>query len=154
MRLNLGTSIVEAMVALMVLAIVSSAVVLLTLSVLALNNSAKLKNQATAYAEQALEQVRGYYKTNGWSSLAQKGSGGGRCYVDIASWLQPPNNPACDTSCTNNDLLVTGGIFYRYVFVTTTSSQVKVTAVVSWLDHGICTGASKSTVVDTYFYNY
>ncbi|MBI4099758.1 prepilin-type N-terminal cleavage/methylation domain-containing protein [Candidatus Microgenomates bacterium] len=146
MRPNAGVSLVEAMVALMILAIVSAAVIMMTLQVLALNTSAKLKNQSTTYAEQMIEQVRDYYANSGWGGLAAVARPGGQCYLNVPSWQAAVNNPC--TPCV--DGAITGTNFYRFVTLTSSSNSVMVAAKVCWLERG----QTKTTEVDTYFYNF
>ena len=144
-----GVGMVEAIVAMAILAVVSAAVVLLVLQLLVLTFSSRLKNQATSFAEQAVEQARGYYQANGWVALANKGKNDPLCYSAV--WTQYLPVSDCVVQCTITGLLIPGTNFYRYSTVTTTgNASVQVSTVVAWNDRGVC----KSTQLDTYFYNF
>lgn len=147
MRNDAGLSLVETVIALLILTFVSTAVVLLTVQILSLTNSAKMKNQATTYAEQVLEQVRDFEVTYGWGGLAAKGPNG--CYTDVVSWTAASGS--CVTDCSNPNLVVSSSDtrFFRYVTITAPAAgAIKVSAVVTWKDKGVC----RNTTIDTYFY--
>lgn len=144
--MNKGINLVETMVALMILSIIGGAVILLTLQVLSLNNSARLRSRATFYAEGSLEQARGYTQTNGWQALSNLASPGGSCYIDAAAWTSGTCDDACSLPAN-----IAGTIFYRYIRLTKVGgSQVKVATLVSWREKGVC----QKVQVDTAFFSY
>ena len=143
-----GTSLVEALVALLIMAVTGAAVVLLLAQIASLNNSAKLRSQATSYAQQGLEQVRSFSQSNGWAILAGKGPS--RCYTDGTLVL----TTTCIVSCGDG-----GGIeinplasVTRSVKIVTNQGlgQVAVTSTICWLEKGIW----NKTESLTYYYNY
>lgn len=140
-----GLSLVETVIALLILTFVSTAILLLTIQILSLTNLAKQKNKATTYAEQILEQVRDYEVTSGFGSLKMG------CYTDVVTnnWGQTPF-ATCLPDCSNANLFISPeNKFYRYVTVTPSGTGVKVSAVVAWKDKNTC----KNTIIDTYYYN-
>lgn len=143
-------SIVEAMVALAILAITGSAIVLLLAQISSLNNSAKIKSQATSYAEQAMELVRGFDQNKGWGNLALKGNSSGICYKDgtLAA------TTTCISTCGGGGSAILSPIYpasyTRSVKIITNSPQVNVFATVCWLDKGVW----YKTESNTYFYDY
>lgn len=140
-------SIVEAMVALAILAITGSAIVLLLAQISSLNNSAKIKSQATSYAEQAMELVRGFDQNKGWGNLAAKG---GYCYTDGSLTA----STACISACGNGGSTILTPVYpasyTQSIKIITNSPQVNVFATVCWLDKGIW----YKTESNTYFYDY
>ena len=120
MRSRRGVSLIEIMVALMILAVVGALIITLTLQILAATNSAKLRNKASSYAQQGLEQVRGYYQANGWASLAS--------YTDTFS------DP----------------VFTRAITLTPNGNQVAVTVTITWTDKGENRNTSVSTYFFNY----
>lgn len=147
----------EAIVALLVLAAMGAAIILLMVQISALNNSAKLRNQASAYSDQGLEQVRGYNQTNGWVSLSGKGTGAGRCYSDgtlATTTVCIPTglaNTTCNTGAGAAILNPTYLASYtRSIKITSVGDQVAVLSTVCWLEKTIWNKVETTT----YFYNY
>lgn len=138
-----GTSIVEALVALAILAITGSAIVLLLVQISSVNNSAKIKNQATSYVDQAMEQVRGFNQNSGWVNLAARG---GFCYTDGSL----TTTTDCIYTCGAGGAAIFSSIYTRSVKIITNSPQVRVIATVCWQDKGIW----YKTESNTYFYDY
>lgn len=145
-----GLGLIEALVAIAVLSVVSSAIILLTLQTLSLTASSKLKNQGSSFANQTVEQIRGYYKANGWSALSGWGKPGPRCFVSL--WNGPSFGTCPDDSCTNDSLKVAPtSLFYRYFTVNTSANfSVTISSAVTWLEKGVC----KKTNIETTFFNY
>ncbi len=146
---------IETMVALMILVIIASAIIALILAVTSANNSAKLKNQAIGFGEEAIEQTRSLYQTVGFAQLYSKGSGGsGSCYQDgnlstTALLPCPPVNPL-PPNCVSG-VPVGLGTFSRYMqVIQVSSSQVKIAVIVSWPDKSKC----QTNEIDTIFYSY
>ncbi len=150
-KFHRGLSLVEALVALMILTIVSTGIVLMSLQILALSYSSKLKNQSVSFAEDMIEQVRNFYQVNSWGALSNYGKNGTQCYINL-SW-NPPSAGSCVSDCSNNALLIPGqSTFYRYLQLTTTgTTSILVSVVVTWKDRGVC---KLPTRIDTYYYNY
>lgn len=157
-----GFSLVEAMVALMILSFISGAVVLMTLQVISVTNSSRLKNQATSFAEEILEQVHSYQLSNGWALLSTKGTYNNapktRCFSTVSNSAWTEIDP-CPSDCAGT--LISGTGFYRYVSINTPTvvspnpAYVTAKAVVTWNDK-TCNGPTFccKAQVDTSFYNY
>lgn len=154
-KLQSGVGLIEAMVAMMILTVVTTSVIYMVLSVLALTYSSRLKTQATGYSEQSIEQVREFFQTNGWVALSNKGKNGPLCYKSVWTEFQPATtcvSDAVDPACNISDLAITGTNFYRYFLVETIGNRsVKVTSVVTWKERDVCKPATK---LETYFFNY
>lgn len=148
-------SLVETMVALLILAVAGAAVIALTLQILAVGNTAKLRGQGVAYAEEALEQARSFYQVNKWARLSEKRS---YSYADgsfsaLSTGCPAPCPSYCAAPCPSGAVTgdqIAATTLYRCVQVSGAGSQVQVRAVVNWLDRGVCRG----TEANTYFYNY
>lgn len=144
-----GFSLIEAMVALMILSVVSGAVVLMTLQILSLTYSSRLKNQSTTYAEEMIEKVRDAYQSYGYAAVSTRSSPSGTCYSSVDGNPMSWSSVACPaTDCSGAQISATN--FYRYVNLKLVSSSVNVSSVVTWFDKVSC----KREQVDTYFYNY
>ncbi len=149
-----GMTMIEALVAMLIFVIISSAVILITLQIMSANYSARLKNQGTAYAEQLLEQTKDYSMSQGYAKFPTTG-----CYVsvpDLSSpqWVIVPGVSSCPPTCSeavnvSAIRIADQTVFYRYIRFADVTNSKKVTANVSWMDKGSC----KSTVIDTYYYN-
>lgn len=105
-------SLIETMIALSILMVIITTVTTLMVQINSLSNSIRLKNQAVASAQSSLEQVRGYYQTNGWNSLATYSAPG-------VSVVQNGNQMAVTVTVTWNDKgksqnLTTSTYFYSY----------------------------------------
>lgn len=139
-----GFSMIETLVAMMILVIISSAIVAMILALVSANTSAKLRNQAVGYAEEGIEQVRNYFQANGWQSLNNQASN--KCYTDgtLASQVACPASADCVTGP------IPSSVFFRYVWLTQGASQVKVQSIVSWRDRSVCLNSE----VDTIFFSY
>lgn len=155
--LEAGISMIEAVVAIAILAVVSSAIILVTLSILSLAFSSRLKNQAVTYSQQLLEQTRDFYQSSGWAALYGKARNNQTvCYVDAVSWSSPNQGVSCDTLCqqsASSNLWIAGqSIFYRYLALSVPqpNQSVKVSAVTVWKEKGGC----RNVQVDTYYFSY
>lgn len=147
-------TLIEAMVAMVVFAVVSSAMILLTLQILSTAFSSRQKNQAITYGEQMMEQVRGYYQVNGWAALSsQARSPNPRCLVSVSPWTESAT--ACPSSYPPTDCSI-GQIpqtnFFRYLLLLADNTNyfVKATVVVCWQEKA----QLRSTIVESYFYSY
>jgi prepilin-type N-terminal cleavage/methylation domain-containing protein len=132
-----GFTLIEIIPALLILAVASTVIVFLSLQVTSLVNSTKLKNEKVALAQQMLEQVRGYYQTNGYAGLVEKASSTTNCYTSTDTQL------ASTTSCSPTPP-------YALVKLTLSSGQVRVEAVVKW----DWKGTTQTITEQTSFYNY
>lgn len=137
-RCRRGFTLIEAMLALMILAVVSTVIISLSLQVTSLVNSTKLKNQKIALSQQMLEQVRGYYQQNGWAMLVTKAP-----------------SPTCYTDGTLTTVAVCDPTPLPSVQVKLTASgaptnQIKADVTVNWT----WKGQSQNVAASTYFYYY
>jgi Tfp pilus assembly protein PilV len=133
--LRRGISLIEVVVALFILGIIGGALVAISLQVASATNSAKLKNEAAAYAQEGIEQARNV-KSQGWANLSPG------CYSD-GSFVSAGD-------CVNGTAIGTTP-FKRYVNVTApTASSFKIASVVRWKEKG----TQKNVEIDTYFYQY
>lgn len=147
---NSGFSLVETLVAVAILGVMGTAVITITLQILAANNTARLKNQGISYAEEALEQARNYYQANGYSGLTLLSGTNFRDgnFTSLATSCSP-STCAASNSPTGN--LISGTQFYRCVIIQfPVANQAKVQSITNWLDRGRC----QQTEIDTYFANY
>lgn len=135
MKNRQGISLIETVVALMILGVIGGALMGLTLQITSATNSAKAKGQAAIYAQEAIEQAKDT-KNQDFSKLITG------CYTD--GNLTPGGDCVSGTS-------ITGTQFTRYVKVTASETQTKVQAVVKWSEKGTL---NRSVEVDTYFYQY
>lgn len=142
-----GFTLIETLMALMLLGIVGAAIVGLTLQTFSLGNITRLRSQGTSYAEEAVEQVRDYSQSYGWKALSNKGSLAGKCYSDGQLGTLLGN---CLVDCTVNQ--VSGSTtHWRVVKVATdNTSKVTVTAMVAWKEKDIC----RPNTLTTNIYNY
>lgn len=133
-------SLIETMIALTILAVVIAAITSLIVQVNSFSNSTRLKSGAVALAQSSLEQVRGYYQQNGWSSLSTKA---GYCYKDgtLTSFTT--------TDCATGNLILNTP-YSQAVQISTLSPKITVAAYVYYNDKGVI----KTVESDTYFYNY
>lgn len=148
--MNRGMSLIETMIALLVLSVIGTAVGAIITQAAAANNTARMRHQAIASSEEGLEQTRNFYQINGWIGLAGKGNSTGICYgngqlITTTGCILPPP----DTSGCGADGAVLGN-HRRSVKIITSGNQVKVSSVVSWQDKQQCS----KTVAETYFFNY
>lgn len=141
---NRAASLVETLVALLILSVMGAAIVAITLAVISVNNSAKHRNQAAALAEENLELVRSYYQSSDWESLDSRASGGGSCYTNVTTWTA---GSGCLTNCSLTN--IPGTIFYRYARLISSGGSVKVESSVTWTERGKC----NKIQVDTAFFD-
>jgi type II secretory pathway pseudopilin PulG len=155
-RSTLGFSLIESLIAFMLLGVIGGAVVYILAQVVSVTRSADLKGQATSYANQGIEAVRDYYQINRWLSLAGRDVNGGSatCYNTVGL-VDPP--PPCKTDyagCSSSTACesLTGGFYRQFSVLTdlTAPSKVTVTVNVYWSEKG----KKQSTKVDAAFYNY
>lgn len=134
-----GFSLIEALLGLLILAVVSTVIISLSLQVSSLINSTKLKNQAVATSLQLLEQTRGYYQQNGWAGLLAAAPTSPICYTDGTL----VTTVACNATGQNTLVkLTTGG------GSPPTWLKTEVTVKWSWR------GQEQNIVDQTYFYFY
>lgn len=145
-----GTSLIETMVALMILAAISTAIISLTLQILAINYSAKLKNQATNYVEKNLETVRNFYQNSGgYPALYDKASNAGTYYSPLDTTLNT-NSASNDISDCTTGILISSP-FRGYIKITRAATDlIQVDSVILWSDRGNC----RNTTSTTYFSSY
>ena len=150
-RQRAGISLIETLVAFLVLSLAGGAIIVLTIQVLATNNYAKLRNRATVIAEQSVEQVRNYYQVNRYSNLAGKGNATGNCYADggLATALSACT-PATYNYCSPLACSTVETFFRRQVRIINEGTRVKATIIIWWLERGV----QKDVTIDAYFYNY
>lgn len=135
---------IEVMVALFILSIMSTAIITLSISILSANAYAKMKSQATVFAEEAIETVRSQVLSSNWQTVASKSSSGGTCYTNVSAWVT--GNCLDDCSATNIN-----STYYRYVRLTSIGqNSVKTESVVTWTNKGKCNRMQ----LDTYFYDH
>ena len=123
-----GMSLVEAIVALLILAVMGSSITLLLVQISSANNTAKLRNQASSYVDQALEKVRSFDQKNGWVNLSLKGSSSGICYVDgtlvsVGSCIPAGSAPATCGIAVGNPV---SGPFYAASYAMSVKSLLTV----------------------------
>ncbi len=114
-------SLIETMIALTILVVIITAVTSLMVQINSLSNSAKLKNEAVALAQSSLEQVRGFYQTNGWNSLD--------------TYTAPA---------------FTDPVYNRTITIVPSGSQMAVTVTVTWNDKGKSQNLTTSTYFYSY----
>lgn len=152
---------IETMVALTILVIIGTAIISLTLTVIAANTSAKLRNQGLGFAEEGLEQTRDYFQTNGYLQLYGLTGGSTVCYKDgrldsvANNTISCPPDPAQPPFPVPPDCLLgaatSNSNFYRSVWLTRGADlSVRVRSVATWTDRKAC----RFTEVGTYFYSY
>lgn len=148
MKRQQGLTLLEVVVSIGVLTIILSALTVATLS--SLNNStySRNQNQATQYAQSALEGVREAASSDYQTFTTY--TSGSYCYNDSCSAFSSNGCGGSGSSCGNN---ITRSIFSRYVTITqndssdcgaTTTSKkggTYVLSTVAWTD-GKCTGAT------------
>lgn len=142
-----GTSIVETLVALSILAIIGSAIVLLLVQISSTNNSAKIKNQAISYVDQAMEQVRGFVQLNGWVKLSTTIG----CFSNgtLTTSTSCIVTGLARTTCPGSGAFISTP-FYRSVKISKSGDQITVIGTVCWQDKGIWYKTENST----YYYDY
>lgn len=139
-----GITLIETMIAVFILSLTGTLIVALTLQILTITNSAKLRNQAVTFAQRGLEASRSYYQQYAWLDLSTKGNPA-TCYDPNGNWAVS----LCADDC--NDTLVSDSTFHHgYIKLTTTGSKIEVKSSVSWLDRGNC----RNLNFVTYYYNY
>lgn len=159
-----GFSLIETLIAFMLVAVMGGAVVYILSQVVSINKSADSKAQATFYASQGLEEVRNYYQRELWLSLAGRdpvtADTNYTCYKvtnieGVIGFLGTATD--CGPFDTVNPTLknenVNGGsFFYRQLGIRTTlaSGKVEAFAIVRWVEKGKVNIAK----VDTVFFNY
>lgn len=151
---NCGFSLIETMVSMALLALIGAAIISLVLTVLALNNSAKLRNQAIGLAGEGVEQLRSFFSANGYSTLESMSNN--KCYSNgsLETLISPcPSDPAVTTLTPPNCLqgvITSNPLFYRSVWLISSGGSVKVRSIVTWSDRGKCS----YNEVDTYYYPF
>ncbi len=152
-RKTFGFSLIETLVAFMLVAIMGGAVVYILAQVVSVTKSAEQKSRATSYANQGVEAVRDYYQTNLWLSLSGRDASiHPTCYKSVS--LVDAAVATCKFvfDSVNPTLYyesLAGG-FYRQISVLTVSPKVTVVTYVFWLEKGI----AKMVKVEAAFYNY
>lgn len=151
MRRKSGISLIETLIALLILALMGAAITAISLQVTAVNNAAKLQNQATIYAEEALEQARAYRQANGWVALAEKGTPAG-CYYYTGTVFNSTSCISDPINCTGSmGQLVPGStVHYRAVRFSTSGDRVTSESTVIWREKSAC----RKVTASTYFFNY
>ena len=147
MKTQTGMTLIETVLAMALLAIISTAIIGLAVQVLSNAAANKQKNAAANLAEQSLEQIRYIYQSQGWKPLSLRASATpGTCYNDLSALT---TGDGCIDNCTKPN---NAGNFFRYGRLTLNSalSQVKVESVVTWLEKGQC----QRLQTDTYFYDF
>lgn len=143
-RNSVGSSLIEAMIAMLILAIMGTAIITFTIQIMSLNTSARLKNQGTITAEQSIERARNVFQQQKFSYFKNNHTAGNYSSGDLT--FQISNCSPLD--CQNNP---PGDPYFSCVILSYPSSdQARVQSVVYWWDKGVCRG----TEVDTYFTNY
>jgi len=148
---------IETMVALTILVIIGTAIISLTLTVIASNTSAKLRNQGLGLAEEGLEQTRNYFQTNGFQTLNNQANN--KCYPDGTTFVStaqitcpspdPALTPLTPPNCRPGT--VTGNsVFSRAVWLIQSGGAIKARSLVFWTDRGAC----RYTEVGTFFYPF
>src|SRR3989344_7454707 len=89
-----GFSLIETIVAFMLLSIMGGAAAFILVQVQSVTNSAALKSQANAVAMAGLEQVRDYYQKNLWLAVSEKDNTGIKTCYKNANFDTPVN---CNT---------------------------------------------------------
>lgn len=152
-RDRLGVSLIETVVALMILGVIGGALLFLIAQVTATVNSANFKNQATTYAEEAVEQVRDFRNVNGFNGLVTAAGICGGQYDDgqLVNCVTSASCTACPGGLTGCLIATaTNYSFCRRVQLTQNGSQVHVQSFVGWLEKGV----TKNVQVDSYLYQY
>lgn len=133
-----GFSLIETLLALVVLSVISTLVISLSLQITSLISFNKLRNEKAALAQQLLEQVRSYYQERGYASLAERAGANGYCYLNTDVYLETRVN------CNPNNLP------YAIVKLTSFSDHVRAEAIIKWTWKG-----KEQTITDkTSFYSY
>ncbi len=134
-----GQSLVEAMLALGVAAIIIGSIALVVLTTVNNADYSKTQNLATQYAQQALDIVRQQSDSN-WSAFSAYVSGT-YCLAENSTDLGSPTGGCSTPNITSNN-----NNFIRSVVINTADASCgsgeKVTVSVSWPDSK-CTGSNK-----------
>lgn len=141
-----GVSIVETVVAILILATIGGAITLLTVQVTEVNNCARLRNEAVKYAEEGLEEVRDFKTNNSWTLMQNKIG----CFPDGNLAARGPTN--CTGYAPGPPINGPGTSgFNRFVQLQTiNSAEIGATSTVSL--SAKCT--PRSVEVRSYFYDY
>lgn len=137
-----GISIVETMIALLILGTIGGALLALNAQIQSASNSANFRSKAEVQAQKMLEQVRD-----------QKNLGGGTAALKQGCWADGTFGPTsiCNTINGGTALPSVGPKFWGYVKVTNSGGgSAYVQSVVIWLQKG----KRYSTEVDSYLYDY
>lgn len=160
-----GFSLIETLIAFMLVGIMGGAVVYILAQVTSITKSADLRGQGTILANQGIEAARDYYQKNFWLALAGTDTNTGdaffTCYKTVdfsgATFIAPAvpsGSPVCGTFDISKSEVITGSAatFYRQIGVRTTlaSAKVEVSAVVYWTEKN----RTVFSKVDSVFYNY
>lgn len=154
-----GATLIETMVALVILGVIGVTLVRLMVTVESANNSARTRNQAINLSEQALEQVRGLVQTPGfgWGGLNTLAGGlAFGTYSPCTAYANGLLNSCAGNSCQVKD---SSGVPHagtstnnmcQSVIVFRDISGVGVRSLVGWTEKG----QNLYTEADTNFYNY
>lgn len=159
-----GFSLVETLIAFMLLAVMGGAVVYILAQVTSLTKSADLKGQGTFFANQGIEAVRDYYQKNQWLALAGTDNSTDiffTCYkttdftgISFTAPAVASGLPVCGAfDITKSETIIgSAATFYRQIGVrtTTASGKVEVSVVVYWTEKS----RTVYSKVDSVFYNY
>lgn len=143
-RVRKGVSIIETVIAVLILATIGGALMAVVVQVTSATNCARLRNQAAKYAEEALEQARDFKQNSPWTVFDAKKSP--PCWAD--GQLSTPA-PGCSRGSGAAIAGATPG-FTRFVELTQVSGGMRVRSVVSWTAR--C--SSKDVEADTFLFQY
>lgn len=144
---------IETLIALLVLSVMGGAVVYILAQTTALNNQAKLRNQAQLLAEAAIEEVRNYYQVNYWLALKSKATTTTPpiCYSDGTLG----SITSCTVDSNTSNVAVANypdGTFKRRVKLQIVGNGVAAIAEIIWKDKSSTYNAKASD--STVFYAY
>lgn len=131
-----GQSLIEVLVALAITLLVIVALVRVTISSVRNADFAKKQSQATAYAQEGMENMRAY-RDEGW--LTFKGA------ADEANHGLSGTKPSGNCPSTPN--VGDGDVFIRCVTLSDDGDNVEAEITVSWTDSG---GSHNSTLISTF----
>lgn len=151
-----GMTLIETMIALMLMSVFSVAIVTMIVQVLSNSASAQLQNQAIALAEKNLEQVRTFYQSNGYVILAKVNDAcPSGCFLDGNLTCASVGTSCIDgtaSSCSSGRVIRTDPYVSQSIKVSVDdiSNRVAVDSWIAWTEKGTC----RTNKVSTNFYNY
>lgn len=145
-----GFTLIEVIVAMALSAILGIALIAMVLQAQAIANSARLRNQATKYAEQLIEQTRAFRNqdwTNFYTKVPTSGGTNENCYKDTSFVSGNPKSTSCALNPTDSSSIAVTIFSQSIGLMQVSANIVRVNAYIFYNDRGVAKTVTSSTIL-------